>query len=212
MKEKINISGILLFCAGIIMFMGVIAAEIFYPPGYSTRNSPMSGLGGSKPPPIIVMQPSATIFNTSMIVAGILIIISSLLIYKALKKRLISISLLGIGLGVGGLGTFSCISFTIHYSSSVLLFLSSPFFVFGIFRLIKGPVRYIYLLFAITILCFDFGGTTFINLFGKGGAERLAIYPILFCLTGFGTYLIGLAENYILPSRASSKTNKTIGK
>lgn len=205
-------SGILLFCAGIIMFMGIIASEIYYPPGYSTRNSPMSGLGGSKPPPIIIMQPSATIFNTSMIVAGILIMVSSFFIYKSLRKIFISSSLFGIGLGVWGLGTFSCVFFPVHYASSVLLFLASPLFVFSIFRFIQSPVRYVYLLFSITILCFDFGGTTFTSLFGKGGAERLAIYPILFCLTGFGTYLIGMTDKDQLPSRAAAKTNKAVRK
>jgi hypothetical protein len=76
-------SGLLFFLAGAIILMGIITAEIFYPAGYSTANSEISDLGATRPPHSVSYQPSASIFNLTMIVGGLLIIFaSSILFYE----------------------------------------------------------------------------------------------------------------------------------
>lgn len=67
-------AGILFLLAGSLLFMGIITAEIFYPQGYTTANSEISDLGATRPPDSISYQPSATLFNWTMILSGLLII------------------------------------------------------------------------------------------------------------------------------------------
>jgi len=79
-KEKYTtIAGILFFLAGMVILMGIITAEAYYPdqPVYTTHNSMISDLGSTMPPNSIITQPSATIFNLSMIITGILILLGT---------------------------------------------------------------------------------------------------------------------------------------
>ncbi len=66
-----------LFAAGVIAFMGIITAEALYPSGYSTSQNEISDLGATEPPDSVIEQPSATIFNTTMIVCGVLVLAAS---------------------------------------------------------------------------------------------------------------------------------------
>ncbi|MDY6865767.1 MAG: hypothetical protein SVY15_07355 [Halobacteriota archaeon] len=53
MKEpnnKFEIAGLLLFLAGILIFMGIITGGVFYPEGYSTKDNEISDLGATRPP------------------------------------------------------------------------------------------------------------------------------------------------------------------
>ena len=85
MKEKYTtIAGILFFLAGMVILMGIITAEAYYPdqPVYTTHNSMISDLGATEPPNSIITQPSATIFNLSMILTGILVLSGVFFMFK----------------------------------------------------------------------------------------------------------------------------------
>ena len=79
-------AGLLFFVAGSVILMGIITAEIFYPPGYSTANSEISDLGATRPPDSISYQPSASIFNATMILGGLLILAASFFLFRDLKS------------------------------------------------------------------------------------------------------------------------------
>jgi len=79
-------SGVLLFGAGVIALMGIISSEIFYPSGYSTSLHEISDLGSTRPPNSIIHQPSATIFNSTMIITGILISIAAWSVHSFYHK------------------------------------------------------------------------------------------------------------------------------
>ena len=68
--HKLRISGTLLFLAGSIALMGIITAEALYPAGYTTYGSEISDLGSTRPPESLIYQPSASIFNITMLLAG----------------------------------------------------------------------------------------------------------------------------------------------
>ena len=70
--------------AGVVAFMGIITAEVLYP-DYSTRQD-ISDLGSTLPPDPIIHQPSATIFNSTMLLTGILLLIAAYFVYRALGQ------------------------------------------------------------------------------------------------------------------------------
>ena len=98
-----KIAGLLFFLAGAILLMGIVTAEIFYPPGYSISQDMISTLGSSPPPNKIIKQPSADIFDTVMMLSGTLILAGVYLMRKKSEKLLMfTMSLMGIGaVGVG---------------------------------------------------------------------------------------------------------------
>ena len=103
MKGKYaTISGFLFFLSGTIILMGIITAESYYPdqPVYTTRNSMISDLGSTMPPNSIITQPSATIFNWSMILTGILVLVGTYFLYRFSGDKLAAIlfGLLGLEL------------------------------------------------------------------------------------------------------------------
>ena len=107
--KSARIAGALLFVAGAGAFMGIITAESLYPDGYTTGGSMISDLGGTEPPHSIVAQPSAAIFDTTMIVTGILIIVGAVFVYAAYRRRSFAVSLVLFGVGALGVGVLPAI-------------------------------------------------------------------------------------------------------
>ena len=76
----------MLSLAGMAILMGIIIAEALYPAAYRTSANTISDLGGTRPPDSVVLQPSAAIFDITMIVAGLLIIAGAYLGRRALGR------------------------------------------------------------------------------------------------------------------------------
>lgn len=72
------LAGVLYSPTGLVLLIGIIAAETKYPVWrhYSTRQE-ISNLGGTRPPHSVVTQPAATIFDITMIVAGVLLLVAA---------------------------------------------------------------------------------------------------------------------------------------
>lgn len=85
-KKPLKIGGFLAFLSGFIIFMGIITGEIYYPEGYSTHFNDISDLGSTRPPNSVIYQPSATIFNVSMIASGLLLLASNLFVFLKFRK------------------------------------------------------------------------------------------------------------------------------
>ena len=116
--------GLLAFASGYIILMGIITAEIYYPTGYSTAYNEISDLGSTRPPGSIIHEPSASIFNLSMLVSGLLLCLSSWLVHHHFRSWLFTCSyalfamgILGVGIFPGNVvpyhGIFSLLTFTI---------------------------------------------------------------------------------------------------
>ena len=197
--NKIKLSGLLYFLAGAIVLIGIITAEAFYPAGYSTVNSEISDLGATKQPNSISYEPSSTIFNTIMLVAGLMVLVASFYQYKYFKKLLFSIPVILFGLGLVGVGIFPGNKTPYHSMSAVLTFLSGGFCAITSFKVISPPFKYISVLFGsvalLTWFLAVFASATIISFIGIGGTERWVAYPIMLWLTGFGGYLMNKENN-----------------
>jgi hypothetical membrane protein len=103
-----KIAGVLLSVAGAAILMGIITAEALYPAPYDTAENTISDLGGTMPSEGgLVLQPSATIFDATMLVTGPMILLGAYFVHRAFKKwgATIPLALLGIGvLGVERIG------------------------------------------------------------------------------------------------------------
>jgi hypothetical membrane protein len=190
-KNKSTISGILLFLAGLIIFMGIITGEIFHKPNFNTRDNYISELAAPMPPSTIIPQPSSIIFNTSIIVSGILIVIGSWLVQVSYKKLIVSIPLVLFGLGITGVGI--CPGYVIpwHGVFALIIFLTGGIVAISSYRIVHSPIKFIFIVLGIIALGFLFLQKFFIPSMGVGGAERWLFYPEVFWLMGFGSYLTG---------------------
>jgi hypothetical membrane protein len=195
-KKQIDIAGLLFFLAGIIIFMGIITAESYYPSDktYTTRQNEISDLGATKPPNSIITQPSATIFNTTMILTGIMIILATLLIHGVYEKYIISVPLGVLGLGILGVGIFPGNMTPWHPIFAFITFSSGGLAAILSYRITKAPLNYVFVILGVIALFFLAFHQLFVPFLGNGGTERFIAYPILFWIIGLGTYLIGATQ------------------
>ncbi len=191
-------SGTLYFLAGSVVLMGIITAEAFYPAGYSTANSEISDLGSTVPPASLIYQPSASIFNGTMLVAGFMVLIATTYLHAFFRQLLVTIPLVLFGVGLVGIGFFPGNHVPYHGLFAMLTFLSGGVSALAAFNVSSGPIRYIGLVFGsialITWFIAVFSPDILFSVIGNGGTERWVAYPIMLWLTGFGGYLMnGLA-------------------
>jgi hypothetical membrane protein len=195
-KASLTKSGLLLFLAGFIIFMGIITGEIFYSLDFNTRDNYISELAAPLPPNTIVPQPSASIFNISMIVAGILIIAATFFVQGVFRKPLASIPIGLFGIGILGVGIFPGDVVPWHGIFAIVIFFSGGIAAIASFKIVCSPFRYIFICLGIIALVFLFFSRFFIPSLGVGGAERWLFYPLVFWLTGLGAYLLGIKDGH----------------
>lgn len=195
-KNKRNLAGVLLFIAGIIIFMGIITAESYFPldTPYTTRENEISDLAATKPPNSIIKQPSATIFNTTMMLAGIIILCATLLIHLESQNLLLSIPLGFLGLGVLGVGIFPGNITPWHSIFAFIIFTSGGIAAIISYKFTRFPINLVFLVLGVIALFFLIFNEFFIPFLGKGGTERFITYPILFWMMGIGSYLAGTIQ------------------
>jgi hypothetical membrane protein len=97
---------VLLSLAGAAILLGFITAEALYPGVYTTYTNTVSHLGASEPPNSVVLQPSAAIFDLTMLVAGAMILAGAWSAYRALRRKAVLISTALLGIGAVGVGAF----------------------------------------------------------------------------------------------------------
>jgi hypothetical membrane protein len=100
-------AGGLLLVAGATIVMGIITAEALYTALYDARME-ISDLDASETG--LVLQPSATIFNATMLAAGAMIIAAAWFAHQALHRRAVTIPTGLLGVGVLGVGVFPATS------------------------------------------------------------------------------------------------------
>ncbi|NPV49911.1 MAG: DUF998 domain-containing protein [Candidatus Methanofastidiosum sp.] len=172
--------------------MGIITAEIFYPSGYSTSNSEISDLGATRPPNSIIVQPSAVIFNSTMIITGIMTLIGAYCVFLIYRKLIFNIPFGIFGLGILGVGIFPGNVELLHPLSALITFIFGGIAAITSSKVLDSPFRYVSICLGVVALFFLFSAGFFIPLLGGGGTERWVAYPIVMWLVGFGGYLLGV--------------------
>jgi hypothetical membrane protein len=193
LKNPHQMSGTLMFLTGVVILMGIITAEIFYPPGYSTSQNEISDLGATRPPNSIIVQPSATIFDTTMMLSGVMLIAGAYFIHRAFRHRLVSGSILFLGIGLLGVGIFPGNNAAIHPLFALITFVAAGISAIVSSRVTSAPFRYIAIMLGgitltFLLLAFFFSNTIF-PILGDGGTERWVAYPSVLWIIGFGGYL-----------------------
>jgi len=191
-KNKSEIAGLILFIAGMILIMGIIAGEIYYPEEYSTRDNEISDLGATPPPNSVTYQPSATIFTATMVFTGIMVLIASLLLYKEYKNIIISTPIAMLGIGLLGISIFPASITPWHSAFALITFVAGGFSALTSIKIVRSPLSYVFIIIALISLILLFLNPFFDPHLGEGGTERFVIYPLIFWMMGFGTYLIGI--------------------
>jgi hypothetical membrane protein len=197
--RSLRLSGTLALCAGVAILMGIITAEaLFTGAPYNTSHNMISDLGSTWNPGGRVYEPSATIFNVTMLVTGVMIAASAGFLHRASDRRGVSAALGVLGLGIFLVGIFpgemingSFSSHGVHPIVSMVAFVSGPIAALLSARLTKGPFRFVAVILGATglvaiLLTGPLGDTHL----GKGGIERWIAYPTILWLVAFGGYLL----------------------
>ena len=194
----VSIAGALIVLAGCIALMGIISAETFYP-GYSTAQNDISDLGATRPPTSVILQPSATIFNATMLATGLLVLGAAFALYRAGYVWTATVPLGLFGLGAFLVGVFPGDWGDIHALSALLTFVAGAVSAIAVATVVRSPLRYITTaLGGISLLTlvsyFVMGAASPMAVFGHGGLERWVAYPVLLFVLAFGGYLVGDAR------------------
>lgn len=198
-KDYYKAAGIILLVSVVQFFIAVNLAETQYP-GYSTAKNTLSSLGGTLPP----VEPSAIIFNTSVILLGILSLAAVYLVLKSGGCRLFSACLILSAIGALGVGIFPEYTGSTHVFFAVITFLFGSLTVLFSYRLglnlfmvtvsiVLGLISLFIILFGI-ISGFDNSLVTYL---GVGGAERLLAYPTLLYFIALGGYLTSRGQDWV---------------
>lgn len=195
-KASLTKSGLLLFLAGFIIFMGIITGEIYYPREFNTRNSYISELAASMPPETDVPQPSAIIFNTAMIVSGLMIMLAGLYVQMIFNRLLATIPLGIFGLGLVGVGVFPGYIIPWHGIFALVVFISGGIGAITSYKIVRAPLQFIFMFFGLIALFLTVFSKFAVPYLGAGGAERWLLYPVVFWILGLGAYLLGIKDEY----------------
>lgn len=195
-KSSLTKSGLLLFLAGFMIFMGIITGEIFYKKSFNTRDNYISELGAPLLPETIAQEPSASIFNYTMIISGLMIMTATFFIQRVFKKLITSVPLGLFGIGILGVGIFPGNIAPWHGIFALLLFIAGGIGAITSYKILSAPLKYLFIFFGIITLVFLIGYKYFVPSLGVGGTERWVFYPELFWMTGLGGYLLGIKDEY----------------
>jgi hypothetical membrane protein len=180
-----RVAGTLFFIATSQFVLGLVIAEARYP-GYSVSANYVSDLG---------VGPSSAIFNSSVFLLGLLLIIGTCFLQRAFNFQALTATLILTGIGAMGVGVFTEHSGRIHTFVSLIAFVFGALSAIVSYRLLKSPFSIL----AVILGLMDIGALTLFALhvdlgLGVGGMERMILYPVLIWGAGLGAYLVGQTE------------------
>jgi hypothetical membrane protein len=189
---------VLLSLAGAAILLGFITAEALYPGLYTTHANTVSHLAASEPPASVVLQPSAAIFNLTMVVTGAMILAGAWFAARALGRGAVLVPTALLGLGCVGVGVFPLTDPAPHTLFALTAFLAGGVAVIVSSRVTAAPFRQLWALLGAVALAATALGVLFLEwapvaALGEGGIERWIVYPIVLWLVAFGSYLLAAA-------------------
>ncbi|MDG6928823.1 MAG: DUF998 domain-containing protein [Nitrososphaerota archaeon] len=183
MVEQKALAGSLVF-AGAAQFLvfGLLVSESLYP-GYSVSQNYISDLG---------VGPTAWIFDPSIVVLGVFIAAAGYIMLRGGAGRLFGVSVMVTGLGAAGVGVFSERFGAVHGVFSLVTFVFAGVSALASYRVLEGPLRYASVVLGIAgLLALALYVPGFYAGLGRGGMERMIVYPPLVWALGWGGYVMG---------------------
>lgn len=193
--ENLKIGGLLLFLGGAQFFICLIIAEALYP-NYNISANVISDLGATCNPSCVIYQPSSIIFNSSVIVLGILAFVGSYFAYRK-GYHLVAILMMIASVGATGIGLFPETIGSLHLLVSGITFFFAGLSAIISYTISQPPMSFISVaLGSITLVAFfvflsaTFLGSGYLGL-GPGGLERVMAYAALAWVIGIGAHFMG---------------------
>jgi len=188
-----KVAGALVLVAVTQFVLGVIVSEALYP-NYSVADNYVSDLG---------VGPSALIFNSSAFLLGLLLLVGAYFLQRAFHFDMLTVMVVLTAVGALGVGIFTEDFAAMHSVFSLITFVFSGLAaIFSVvcsrvhrFPLVKMPFSSISVILGLMTLgaLSLFLGGIYLGL-GRGGMERIIIYPVLMWGAGFGGYLMAYPE------------------
>jgi hypothetical membrane protein len=193
-QEKV--AGILFFVAVVQFILGLTISEALYP-DYRLSGNYVSDLG---------VGPSAIIFNLSVFLLGLLLIIGTYFMRHLSDFKMLNILLFVMAVGAMGVGVFTEDFSVAHAAASSMAFLFGGLSAMASAKIMKKPFSLVSIALGVmtigALVLYSSGIITSGSLMGSvaydsifylglspGGMERMVIYPALVWLAGFGAYL-----------------------
>lgn len=194
------VPGALLFAGAAAVLMGIITAEALYPidAHYNTHTSSVSDLASMRPDNI-VRQPSAMIFNGTMILAGLAFAVAAYLLHREGNGRRLTVPLALLGWGMVGVGFVPGNHLALHTLFAMTAFVSGGVGALLTAKSHTGALRLVFRCLALVSLTSLAVGSFLIEWgpvarLGEGGAERWVIYPVMFWVVALGVGLMTAGE------------------
>ncbi|APE96547.1 hypothetical protein HSR6_2120 [Halodesulfurarchaeum formicicum] len=193
-----SLAGLGTALAGILAFMGIITGEVLYP-NYSTRQD-ISDLGSTRPPNPVIHEPAATIFNSTMVISGLCLLVAAYFAYRAIGRADFPVLLGVFGLGALGVGLFPGNVTPWHGLAALLTFFAGGLTAIYSVRIVDRPFAVlcgllggISLTILVSLIALGIAGVPHpLDFLGSGGVERWVAYPLLLWAVVFGGYLLGV--------------------
>ena len=193
--------------AGAAIFVGavqfgifLIVAEVYYSAygtgGYSVSANAVSDLGANCPATgACYIPPSSMIFDISVGVLGLLILVGSYYLQKSFHWKPATVLSALAGVGALGVGVFPETAGIAHGISTLIVFLFAGLSAIVNARFQRPPMFFfsIILGFMTLMALFMYLGDFNLGL-GPGGMERLIVYPALLWVIGFGGHLMAMED------------------
>ena len=185
-----KVAGALIFVASAQFIVALIVAEAFYP-GYSVAQNYISDLGATCRATCQIVQPTSTIFNSSVTLLGLLVIVASYFVQRGFRSRVFTVLVVMTGLGAAGVGVFPETAGVIHQVVSLITFVFAGLSAIASYRVQKAPSSYFSILLGVIALVAlaSYVSNVFLGL-GPGGMERMIVYPALIWAVGFSASLM----------------------
>ncbi|MFW9844301.1 MAG: DUF998 domain-containing protein, partial [Candidatus Thorarchaeota archaeon] len=169
-----TVAGFCLLIGGVQWFLGLLAAESWYD-GYSSRIDYVSDLGTG---------PTALIYNVSVFMLGVFVVIGTFFLYTVEKRKLFPILMTICGIGCMGVGVFPANLQPMHSVATLLAIMFGGFAAvasythltkpMSIISVVLGLMSFILAMIFSPYLGLPFGSTeTFLGM-AKGSLERWA--------------------------------------
>jgi len=174
------IAGMLIFIGTALLFLGIMISEALYPGYHVTQVISDLGVG-----------PAAWLFNSTVFIFGLFLIISAYLLLNIGTNRYFTILLGLAGTGAILVGLIPETQGVPHVIAATMVFLSGGLCALTGYKVFRGPFSLFSPVFGcITLVAMVlFVSNIYLGL-GRGGMERMIAYPLIVWALGAGAYLM----------------------